>query len=102
MAGKLIIIGVASYVAEELQLLDELESSMQSNGQAPHDIEVFDVMKCQQMQDFDAFIPGMQEAFRTPVIGVIIDGKLVDKATGLSEVVNALRRFKALVHHVPA
>lgn len=101
-SGKLIIVGIACYIAEELQLLDELESSTHDNGQPPHRIEVFDVLKCQHMQDFDAFIPGMHEVFRSPVLGVIIDGNLVDKATGLSDVLNTLRRFQALDHHVPA
>ena len=48
------------------------------------------------MSDFEKFIPGLHGVVRTPVIGVIFDGKLIDHATGLSEVMSVLRRFDVL------
>ena len=98
--GRHFIIGVAIYAADELRLLDELESSLPANGRGSPTIEVFDVLQCQQMQDFEEFVPGIGNVSRTPVIGVLIDGTLVDKATGLSDVRNALRRFNLLEHRI--
>jgi hypothetical protein len=40
----------------------------------------------------------IDEVFCSPVIGVILDGKLINKASGLSDVVTTLRRFKLLSH----
>lgn len=94
-SGKHFIIGVASYAAGELELLDQLEDAIGSASEAP-DVEAFDVLDCQTPSDFDRFIPGIGAVHRTPVIGVICDGKLVDQATGLAEVANTLRRFNVL------
>ena len=93
--GKHIILGVATYAAGELKLLDQLEEALKRGGPQT-DVAVFDVLDCQGPADFDRFIPGIDPVYRTPVIGVIADGKLVDQATGLSDVANSLRRFKVL------
>jgi hypothetical protein len=96
LSGKHFIIGVATYSVKDLGLLDQLEESLENSDQDIPDIKVFDVLDCETMGDFDKFIPGIQSVYRTPVIGVILDGKLIDHATGLSEVMDTLRRFKVL------
>jgi hypothetical protein len=50
------------------------------------------------MTDFEKFIPGIGGVSRTPIIGVISDGKLIDHATGLPDVEKTLRRFNILNH----
>jgi hypothetical protein len=95
-SGEHFIIGIATYAANELDLLDQLEDALQGRAAAPPDVEVFDVLDCQTPSDFRKFIPGMDAVHRTPVIGVIADGKLIDQATGLAEVASALRRFRVL------
>jgi len=94
--GQLLIIGIASYSAEELALLDGLAKSLQNGNAKVPDIAVFDVLDCQKISDFERFIPGIDGVQRTPVIGVIFDGKLIDHATGLSEVMEVLQRFNVV------
>jgi hypothetical protein len=100
-SGRHFILGVALYSMEELKLLDELDQSLRSAEAPPPEIQVFDVLECQQISDFGKFVPGIDDVYRTPVIGVLIDGKLVDQATGVSDVVDVLRRFSVLDHRLP-
>ena len=62
------------------------------------DVEVFDVLDCQTMKDFATFIPGIDKIYRTPIIGVISDGRLIDHASGLPDVLTTLHRFHVLNH----
>jgi hypothetical protein len=94
--GRHFIIGVASYSPPELQLLDDLETSLHQPGSISNDFEVFDVLDCHEMSDFARFIPGIAEVYRTPVLGIIIDGTLVQQASGLEDVKSALRRFSVV------
>ena len=95
--GRLFIIGVASYASDELSLLDELEGALE-DSQLNADTEVFDILDCQDMGDFARFIPGVNGVYRTPVVGVVSDGRLVDQATGLDDVKSTLHRFSVLSH----
>jgi len=97
-SGRHFIIGIASYAREELRLLDELDHVLEKPTPETLNIEVFDVLNCKQMSDFERFIPGIDGVYHTPVIGVISDGKLIDKATGRADVVATLRRFHVLNH----
>ena len=94
--GRLFIIGIATFSAPELELLDQLEDYLERTETI--DVEVFDVLACKQTSDFAKFIPGIDAVYRTPIIGVISDGRLIDQATGLSEVVTTLHRFHVLNH----
>jgi hypothetical protein len=91
-----IVIGVATYSAPELALLDELDAALHKGREGKARVEVFDVLECTQMDDFQKFIPGINPVYRTPVVGVIADGRLVDQATGLSDVKETLARFNML------
>jgi hypothetical protein len=99
-SGKHFIIGIATYSPDELHLLDQVENSLENvrNRIAGAEVEVFDVLDCLTMSDFERYIPGIDNVHRTPVIGVIVDGKLIDRATGLAEVTSTLRRFNVLSH----
>ena len=94
--GRHFIVGIASYSADELGLLDQLEDFLETASPGTTDLEVFDVLSCGQMSDFEKFIPGIGDVYQTPIIGVISDGKLIDHATGFSDVAQTLRRFKLL------
>ncbi|MFL5241091.1 MAG: hypothetical protein ACJ8FY_03200 [Gemmataceae bacterium] len=95
-SGKRFILGVAIYSATEMSLLDQLEKSLDNGKSETPDVEVFDVLDCKSMSDFEKYIPGINGVYRTPVIGVILDGKLIDYATGLSDVKETLHRFNVL------
>jgi hypothetical protein len=94
--GRHFIIGVATYSAPELALLDQIEAILNQGEPQAMDVEVFDVLECKTMSDFEAFIPGIDSVYRTPILGVMSDGKLIDQATGLAEVAAVLHRFHLL------
>jgi hypothetical protein len=95
-SGRHFIIGIATYSAPELSLLDDVQESLRNGKSGMPDVQVFDVRDCKSLSDFEQSIPGIDGVQRTPVIGVISDGKLIDHATGLAEVMNSLRRFNVL------
>jgi hypothetical protein len=94
--GKQFIIGIATYSAPELELMDKLEHFLEQTDAESIDVEVFDVLSCKTMSDFASFIPDIDGVYRTPIIGVICDGKLIDHATGLPDVLTTLHRFHIL------
>jgi hypothetical protein len=96
--GRHFIIGVATYSAPELELLDKVEASLAKAKPETVDVEVFDVLACKTMSDFAAFIPCIDDVYRMPIIAVISDGRLIDQATGLADVVTTLHRFHVLNH----
>jgi hypothetical protein len=96
VTGRHFIIGIATYSARELELLDKLEAFLGQVEPEAIDVEVFDVLACKTMSDFADFIPGIEGVYRTPILGVISNGKLIDQATGLSDVVSTLHRFHVL------
>src|SRR5438105_3386477 len=97
-SGRRFILGIATYSADELGLLDELEETLENGDAERADVEVFDVLGCEQMADFEKFIPGIGGVSCTPIVGVISSGKLIDQATGLPDVQKTLRRFNVLNH----
>ena len=98
VSGRLFIIGIASYAPAELKLLDQLEDVLSRAAPKMIDVEVFDVLSCKEKGDFGGFIPGINGVYRTPILGVISNGTLIDQATGLSDVVTTLYRFDVLNH----
>lgn len=94
-AGKRLILGIASYSRDELSLLDQIQDSWDESA-PPRSVEVFDVVDCREMSDFDRFIPGIGDVYQSPVIGVFVGGKLVESASGLPDVLAALERWQVL------
>lgn len=93
-SGRSVILGVASYSPNELQMLDEMDAS---DGIARFDVQVFDVMNCRSHDDFGRFIPDAPKRVeQSPVVGVYEDGQLVRFETGLHCVRETLNRLGLL------
>jgi hypothetical protein len=97
--GTHVILGVASYSRPELELLDEIDASLSSGNGRPTQVDVFDVLDCPQMSDFAKLSPGLQVAHQTPVLGVMVDGKLAQSVAGLPQVEEVLRQYHILTPH---
>jgi hypothetical protein len=94
--GTYVILGIASYSVQELNLLDEVDMTLESrNGEMPS-VTVFDVLDCPRMENFDSFIPGFDSVYQTPILGLAIDGQIVQRVSGLANVEEALRRLHVL------
>ena len=79
--GTRLLIGVAPYSISDLRLLDQLLNiAFEHKGKIA--IDVFDVLSCTTMRDFDKYVPGIGQVFQTPVIGAWHDGMLVEAASG--------------------
>jgi hypothetical protein len=94
--GTHVILGVATYSQQELNLLDDVNASLSSGNGQTLQVDVFDVLECEQMSDFEKFIPGLGPVYQTPVLGVVADGSLVQSAVGLREVEEVLRQHRIL------
>jgi hypothetical protein len=79
--GKRLLIGVATWSAYDMKLLDAVSEALRSVP-AGVTVEVFNVADCSSQGEFDRYVPGSGKVFHTPVVGLWSDGKLVDKATG--------------------
>ncbi|HLN32455.1 MAG TPA: hypothetical protein VK395_32305 [Gemmataceae bacterium] len=80
--GKYIILGIATYSPEELQLLDDVEAAHQHWDKASK-VVVFDVMECRDMNDMRGYVPPLGVVVQTPVVAFWDGGKLVESQTGL-------------------
>ena len=79
--GTRLLIGIAPYSISDLCLLDQLLSIVvEDKGKIA--IDIFDVLSCTTMGDFDKYVPGISQVFQTPVIGVWHDGVLIEAASG--------------------
>lgn len=79
--GRHILLGVASYSMADLALLDTLN---EANGQGASwpALDVFNVLECRSIQDFEKYVPGIGKVFQTPVVGYWEEGLLKEKAWG--------------------
>jgi len=75
-----VVMGIAFYSLPDLQLLDELVQASKSGHS--YSIDIFDVLDCKSMADFDQLIPGVTPVYQTPVVGIWESGKLIEKAWG--------------------
>jgi hypothetical protein len=88
-----ILLGVASYSVADLALLDMVDEAHGHASAWPR-IDVFDVVECRSMEDFEKYVPGIGKVFQTPVVGLWEEGVLKEKAWGkagrdlLSKVLN--------------
>lgn len=79
--GKRLLIGVATWSAYDMKLLDAVSQALPGLPAGPT-VEVFNVANCSSPEAFDRYVPGIGSVFHTPVVGLWSDGQLVDKATG--------------------
>src|SRR5262249_50610849 len=80
--GKRLLIGVAPYSAADLQLLDATNEVLAQARGEPIRVDVFNVLECQSMADFDSYLPGIGPVYQTPVAGLWEEGVLRETASG--------------------
>lgn len=80
--GRRLLIGIAVYSTVDLCLLDALNEMLTSNGLDSDHFDVFSVLNCRTMSDFDNYVPTIGMVFQTPVVGVWEDGVLMERASG--------------------
>ncbi len=79
--GPRILLGVASYSVADLALLDTLNEALGLGSGWPR-LDVFNVLECRSIQDFEKYVPGIGKVFQTPVVGYWEEGLLKEKAWG--------------------
>ncbi|MCU0704795.1 MAG: hypothetical protein MUF18_12525 [Fimbriiglobus sp.] len=76
--GEKLVVGIASWSAHDLSLLDELNAFAESHPGIR--IGVFDVDRVGG--EFERFIPGIGPVFHSPIVGRWSGGVVVEKGTG--------------------
>ena len=61
--GRRILLGVASYSLPDLALLDTLNEADEQGSIWPR-LDVFNVLQCQSIQDFERYVPGIGKVSR--------------------------------------
>jgi hypothetical protein len=79
--GRRILLGVASYSVADLALLDTLNEALEQGSIGPR-LDVFNVLECRSIHDFEKYVPGLGKPFQTPVVGYWEEGLLKEKAWG--------------------
>lgn len=87
------LIGIAAYSRPDLQLLDAVKEALVTNPDSEESVQIFDVLACAQMNDFDKFIPGIGKVYQTPVLGIWQNGSLVRKESGAMARKSILDRY---------
>lgn len=81
-SGKRTLVGIAPYSRYDFQVLDELLKMQQAQERTFGCLQVFDMLDCKEMKELDDYVPGIGTVRQTPVVGVWIDGVLVEKEWG--------------------
>jgi hypothetical protein len=81
--GRRVVLGIATHSLPDLELLDALAVTLSERHHNHGDlVEVFDVVTCTNMKDFEDRIPGIGEVFQTPVVGIWENGVLIQQGSG--------------------
>lgn len=81
--GSRVVLGIAPYSLPDLELVDTLMDALSEDRPKYGElVQLFDIMACTNMRDFEDRIPGIGEVFQTPVVGIWEGGALVGKGTG--------------------
>lgn len=80
--GKRILLGIAPYARLDLQLLDLLSELLGRADTCLPRVEVFNILDCRTMEDFDKYVSGIGKVYQTPVVGIWEEGVLKEKAWG--------------------
>jgi hypothetical protein len=81
-AARRLLIGVATWSGYDMRLLDALADAFPANGTGAMRIDLFNTAECRSQQDFQGYIPGLDDVLQTPVVGVWRQGRLTDVAQG--------------------
>jgi hypothetical protein len=79
--GKRLLIGVATWSAHDMALLDAVAEALRAGDGDLH-VDVFNVADCPSPDTFERYVPGIGEVFHTPVVGLWCDGRLVERDSG--------------------
>lgn len=80
--GTFLLIGAATWSQYDMALLDQIDVVLQIDRPSRLTVFVFDLDECQSTHELNERIPGVGEAFQSPVVGLWIDGKIVQTAWG--------------------
>lgn len=94
--GRYVIIGIASYSREELQLLDEVNAAFHRWGPTAT-TAVFDLMECTDAREVRECAPPFVHVSQTPLVAVWDDGMLVEAQAGLCKAREALKNAGVLI-----
>lgn len=79
--GEWLLIGVATWSAEDMKLLDAISQVIHRRALALT-VEVFNVANCRSPADFQRYVPDIRDVLQTPVVGHWSEGMFVEKASG--------------------
>lgn len=80
--GTYLRIGAASWNGYDMALLDEVESKLGSLRPGALTVSVFDIDECDSPDDIEKQIAGIGPVPQTPALGLWVDGRLVQTASG--------------------
>lgn len=73
--GTRILVGVApGWDDLDIKLLDGLDHALSQEMYSDYHIYVFDISMCERMEDLKEYIPNLEKAYHTPVVGVWENG----------------------------
>lgn len=75
-SGLRILIGIATYSVGDLYFLDVLIDSVAPEILGTFRFDVFNVLDCKKMEDFESYFPGVGSVTNTPIAGLWRDGAL--------------------------
>jgi hypothetical protein len=76
--GSRLLVGVATWSGYDLNLLDLIEEAPASAVR----VDVFDTDALPDLAALEHYIPGVEMAHQTPIVGHWLDGRLVETAVG--------------------
>jgi hypothetical protein len=77
-----LLIGAATWNNYDMILLDRIEPEIGKIDANNLSVAVFDIDICKTESDIDQIIPGLGSVPQTPAVGLWVDGKLVETASG--------------------
>ena len=74
-----VVVGIAEYSREDLQLLDSVCAAASAQGVL---LEVFILTECRSQREIEEYVPGVGPVFQSPVAGVWTAGSLRESGSG--------------------
>ena len=81
-SGVFLLIGAATWSGYDMDLLDRIEDTLRFVKPKNLTLGAFDFDECDSHEAFEKRIPGIGDVLQSPVVGLWVDGKLVQSATG--------------------
>ncbi len=74
-----IVMGVAEYSGDDLQMLDSVCAAASAIGVV---LEVFLITDCKSQAEIEEYVPGVRTVFHSPVVGIWKAGSLTESSSG--------------------